>query len=122
MADHGEKIRVLTGYPTYPDWVPKFVVDDHRGAEIVRGGLHIRYPTSPLLRRALLEVWFFVYVLIHLAVHRRTINKAVCVLPPSLFVFALLCLLPKKTKIIGIVHDLQGVNAGSGGLVRRLVA
>jgi colanic acid biosynthesis glycosyl transferase WcaI len=122
LVARGQRVRVLTGYPTYPNWQPKPCSDFDTSVEVVRGGLWLRYPRSPLLRRLLLEVWFFIHVVRHFVKWRREISKVVCVMPPSIYVFGVAWLMPSQVECIGIVHDLQGVHAAAGGHFRRLLA
>lgn len=123
LAKNGAQVQVLTGYPTYPDWKPTYCSDEDasNGVEVIRGGLWLWYPRSSLLRRAVLEVWFCIHVALHLAVKRRDLNRIVCVLPPSLFVFVLGWLAPRDAKLIGIVHDLQGVLSPGGSHLSRVI-
>jgi glycosyltransferase involved in cell wall biosynthesis len=75
---------------------------------IRRGGAWVRYPSTPLLRRLVLELWFTVHCVLEV-LHSRDADLAILVFPPNLYSLFLAFLLPAATKRIGIVHDLQAI-------------
>jgi colanic acid biosynthesis glycosyl transferase WcaI len=54
----GFDVKVICSYPIYPDWVPDPNPIEMDGVCALRGGKWLKYPKSPLLRRAVLEPWF----------------------------------------------------------------
>lgn len=110
LKDEGHEVTVVCSFPLYPKWRPELTEVKLEGVEIKRAGLYVKYPGSTLLRRLLLELWFAWHV-------RRTIRssedhytRVVLVYPPNLAgIFAARVFSKKTAKLIGIVHDLQGV-------------
>lgn len=122
LRERGEETVVVTSYPTYPHWRPEHVEDAPDAGAIVRGGLRVRYPRSPVLRRLVLETWFAAFVARTLLRYRGRVERVVCVLPPSGFVLVVAWMLPRRARRIGIVHDLQGLHARSAdSVLRKLV-
>ncbi|SIP95975.1 glycosyltransferase [Pseudacidovorax sp. RU35E] len=119
----GEKVTVVCGYPTYPDWRPRKCNDGDTTYSVVRGGLAVRYPKSPILRRIILESWFFIFIAITILKFKKNVDRVICVLPPSLYILPILWKFSKKIPVIGVVHDLQGIHAeASPSGFRRFVA
>lgn len=111
------EVMVLCSHPIFPGWAVKASRDALPGVTIVRGGGHMRYPRNPLLRRAILELWFTVFVtsrVLALRMQGRRIEKIIYVFPPSLMAYLASFLVPRSCKVVGIVHDLQGVYAARG--------
>lgn len=113
LARKGIKVDVLCFQPLYPDWRPRTTSKGMKGVRIFRGGGWLRYPEASLLRRAVLEIAYFLHVLTHLGRIRRY-GRVVAVLPPMLFL-PMVCLASGSGgRVIAIVHDLQGVMAAAG--------
>ena len=104
-------IEILCSHPLYPDWQVRRSDKKLNNIKIKRGGGWIKYPDNPIFRRLVLEVWFFFFVCTNVASLRRQ-DAIVAVLPPSSFLIGAPIFLG-KTKIIGIVHDLQAVHLSS---------
>jgi len=83
-------------------------------ASIHRGGRWVRYPSKPLLRRLVLELWFAYHCFRELLRARENIDLVVLVFPPSLYALLVGLLLPRSIRKIGIVHDLQAVMGLNG--------
>lgn len=82
----------------------------------------MRYPSHPILRRAVLELWFSAYVAMSMRRFPK-LRMAIVVIPPSLFVHALMATLSRHIPIVAIVHDLQGIYAQQRrGFLGRLIA
>ncbi len=109
LADAGWSIHVACSHPLYPSWRPTRSTDSPPDVVTHRGGANVRYPTQPILRRGVLELWFLFHAVVTSYKRRKEMDLVVSVFPPSLFMLGLNWLLPKDTPIIGIVHDLQGV-------------
>ena len=123
LVEAGSSVSVITSHPLYPDWKAKFSDDQLPGAEIIRGGLHIKYPGSAVLRRLVLEVWFAFFTVRKVVKLRNSIDIVVSIFPPNLvFVFVKL-VLPRHVSKVGVIHDIQGVMAESTkSYFRKLVA
>lgn len=106
-------VEVLCSHPLYPDWNPTHSSEMLEGVDIKRGGSWLRYPKNPMLRRVVLEFWFFLFTLLNIR-KLRSSDAIVVVLPPSCFVLATF-LVSSSVKIIGIVHDLQAVHLNVKG-------
>lgn len=107
----GCALDVACCHPFYPAW--KVERSDARlaGMQIERGGGWLRFPGSPMLRRALLEAWFAGFATLAAWRRRRSIDTVVAVFPPSLFFLGVSAVLPKRVRRVGVIHDLQGVHA-----------
>lgn len=118
-------ISVIASHPLYPSWKPCFTDESLEGIKVFRGGHWIRYPSSALIRRAFLELWFSIHVFKNvLMLKRRNAlpDIIISVFPPSLYSLFYSSLFPSRIKKIGIVHDLQGIfSASKKGLVRGLI-
>ncbi|MEO0425441.1 MAG: glycosyltransferase [Pseudomonadota bacterium] len=120
----GHRVRVICSHPLYPDWVATESNAEEAGMTIERGGARVRYPTSNVPRRLVLELWYAWHVARRLRARRHQGQHVLLVLPPVLFALPLL-LLPRarQGRVIGVVHDLYGIMATSaGGGWRRGVA
>jgi len=118
-------VKVIASHPLYPDWKPAFTDENLEGIQVFRGGHWLRYPSSTLLRRVFLELWFSIHVFINILTMKRKgmlPDIIVPIFPPSLFFIFCSLLLPGRIKKVGIVHDLQGIYAASKkGLLARLI-
>jgi glycosyltransferase involved in cell wall biosynthesis len=115
LARRGERVAVFASHPLYPTWRPSrsdAALDD---IAIRRGGAWVRYPRSAVLRRAVLETWYAFFACISYWRSATKPQRIVPILPPGLFVMLLRPLLARGTRVIGIVHDLQGVLAARSG-------
>lgn len=123
LVNAGHEVDVICSYPIYPTWVPEATTcDEIPGTHVSRGGLFVRYPTKAFLRRAVLEFWYTYHVAKSIRRQTFTPDIIICVFPPSLFSLTLPWLAAKHAKVVGIVHDLQGVYIGrSGSLPGRIV-
>ncbi len=107
LSDEELSVEVLCSHPLYPDWKPRYTSQLLDGVIIKRGGSWLRYPKNPMLRRFILEFWFFIFTLLNLN-KLRSSDVIIVILPPSCFVLATF-FTNSSTKIFGIVHDLQAV-------------
>lgn len=122
LVEAGIDVVAVCSHPIYPSWKPEKAVGDMPGVACYRGGESVRYPASPLARRAVLELWFAWHALKGMFRAARGADRLVAVFPPSLFMLGILPFRPRDAKVIGIVHDLQGVYAArKQGLVGRLL-
>ncbi|MCB4807312.1 glycosyltransferase [Tamlana sp. 62-3] len=123
LRDKGYCVSVLSSFPLYPNWKPERTSEKISGIEIKRGGLYIRYSTNPFLRRAILELWYGIYVLIYVLKNRKSIDFVLPVFPPSLAFYVTSILYKKKTIKIGMIHDLQEVYSnGKRGFLNQVVS
>jgi colanic acid biosynthesis glycosyl transferase WcaI len=114
-------VDVLCAHPIYPKWKVEPTNRQLDGVTAIRGGKWLKFPSNMLLRRAVLELWFLFYVLLKLFTSKKQYSHIVAVFPPSLFMM-IVPMLSKSSRLIGIVHDLQGVYAKqNSGLIKRLV-
>lgn len=115
-------VEVWCSHPIYPSW--KVTPSDKQlaGVKICRGGRCNLYPKNPLLRRAVLEVWFLGFVMRKLLSSKEKFDYVIPIFPPSLAVCGLAVFKSKFGKVVGIVHDLQGVYAEkSNSLIKSIV-
>ena len=121
LVKQGYSVDVLCSHPIYPNWKPSTSFDGIKGVNIFRGGQNNHFPKNQLLRRIVLEIWFLCFVFFN----RKKLNDyshIIPIFPPSLFMLAVHCF-SSKSKIVGIVHDLQGVYASNGdGYLRNLIS
>ena len=122
LRDSGREIDVFCSHPLYPKWKPEFTSKTLKGVNITRGGLSVKYPSIAILRRMFLEVWFAGYVFRLLRKNSKSYSTVVFVFPPNLVgLLAASAFESKETRLVGIVHDLQGILIhGEGGLFRKL--
>ncbi len=119
----GHTISVVCSYPLYPDWLPKSTNKSLPKISIYRGGLNVRYPKSVILRRMVLEFWFAFHCVKSILKNRLNPDVVLAVLPPVSFLLLIPILFSKRVKVIGIVHDLQGIMAvSSPGIIRMVIA
>lgn len=114
LVQRGASVDVLVSHPLYPAWRPVRSDTGLPGMRITRGGSWLRYPSRPILRRLILELWYAIYSNLRVLGMRRRPSLVVAILPPNLFVLGLRLILPRRTPLVGIVHDLQGVMARPG--------
>ena len=82
------EVEVLCSHPLYPDWRPQKSSQSLEDIKIIRGGGWVRYPKNPILRRLVLELWFFFYSNKHKK--RAKSDAIITILPPSCFMLATL--------------------------------
>ncbi len=112
----------IASHPLYPKWRPEISTAQLPNILIKRGGAWVRYPSSPILRRLVLETWYALYSCIAVLRLGRRPDCVVSIFPPDLFILIISPFLVRDTRIVGIVHDLQGVLAvRSRSLVGRLL-
>lgn len=122
LVDRGARVAAICSYPIYPDWVPQRDPVELPGVLALRGGAWIKYPQKPLLRRAVLEPWYLVHCAAQMVKMGRKADRVLAIFPPSLFMLVVPLLARRGAKIIGIVHDLQGVYAArKAGAAGRLL-
>lgn len=120
LAQRGAKVSAICSYPIYPDWVPKKQPLELPKVKALRGGGWLKYPKQPLLRRAVLEPWYMVHCALQMLKVGRRADRVLAVFPPSLFMLVVPALARRGARIVGIVHDLQGVYAArKSGLAGR---
>ena len=112
LNDEGFDVDVLCCHPLYPKWVVEKTVVQLKGTNAIRGGGWLRFPSNTYLRRAILEVWYLLFVFNKLVVRKGKYSHVIVIFPPSLFMMCVPFFV-KKAKLIGIVHDLQGIYAGN---------
>jgi colanic acid biosynthesis glycosyl transferase WcaI len=105
-------VEVISSYPLYPDWKPQKTDDEIDGIKMYRGGSSIFYPGNFILRRLILEIWFSLFSLYSFFQIRKNVDLIIPVFPPSLFFLVISSFITAETKVVGIVHDLQGVYSG----------
>jgi len=70
----------------------------------------------------MLEIWFLFFVFSKYFTRRKTYDLVIPVFPPSMFMLIVSLLKPNKSKIVGIVHDLQGVYSSyTGSCIRKWI-
>ena len=115
------EVDVWCSHPFYPEWKPVFSALKDVGHRIVRMGRYIKYPKTLVLRRFVLELWFFFAVCGRLLRNREKYDVIIAHVPPSLFTFWLF-LFKGDTRLVVLVADLQSVHMGHGsGFLRKWV-
>ncbi len=115
-------VDVLCSHPLYPKWKPQVTDKTLDNVTIIRGGSHVRYTKKPLIRRLILEIWMLLFVFRKLIFSKKQYDLIVIVFPPNLVGLLIRVLRKKNTRVVGLVHDIQGVMANAKkGLVRSLV-
>ena len=102
-------VEVICLHPLYPTWKPQFTSIQFQNSVAHRGGGWLRFPKGQIIRRALLELYFALYVLSSLRTLRRNWDVVIFICPPSLFTLAANLILRRSVSRVGIIHDLQGV-------------
>jgi len=115
LINNDVSVDVVTSFPLYPEWKPKYCSDTLDGVTVYRGGLHVKYSNKTVIRRFILELWFFWYCARVLLKFRRQYDYDIVVpiFPPNIFMFVVNYILPKSTSKVCIIHDLQGIMASS---------
>jgi hypothetical protein len=124
LRRQGNAVVSVCSYPFYPDWkVVEDEVGDLEGIEILRGGRGVKYPGSQVLRRLLLELWYFFFTRKAMRVlGDRKIDLIVDIYPPNFFSLGLSRKRKFRAPVVGIVHDLQGVMSQTkSSFVRQIV-
>lgn len=111
LQDAGCAVSVACCHPFYPAWKVERSAAQLPGMRILRGGGWLRFPGSPMLRRAVLESWFAAFATWTVWRRRHEIDTVVAVFPPSLFFLGVSAVLPQAVRRVGVIHDLQGVHA-----------
>ncbi|MGB2677788.1 MAG: glycosyltransferase [Candidatus Acidiferrum sp.] len=114
LLDRGAAVQVIASHPFYPSWEPVRSEERFFAASIHRGGDWLRYPSRPLLRRILLEVWFSWHSFWKTLSLKENVDLAVLVFPPNLYGLFVRLLLPRSIRKIGIIHDLQAILSLNG--------
>lgn len=121
LVKSGCDVEVWCSHPIYPSWKVEESKEEMEGVKIVRGGTWNKYPSNPLLRRAVLEVWFFFYVFFKFLSAKEKFDVTIPIFPPSLASLLLPVFKKKSGYVYGIVHDLQGVYADRVGVLKRIL-
>lgn len=122
LIKKGHDVTVLCFHPFYPNWKTKKSNDLLKGVKIVRGGKHLVYSNKTIIRRLILEFSFAFFVLRKLRKHQKDKDLIVPVFPPSFAFFFILPFLNKKSRKVGMVHDLQEVySKGKTGFLNKIV-
>jgi len=111
LVARGQDVVALASHPLYPKWQPEVSNATLPSMTIVRGGAWLRYPRSAMLRRLVLEGWYTLFACTQYLRLRTKPSYVVPIFPPSLFFLVLSMMMGRSAKVIGIVHDLQGVYA-----------
>lgn len=109
LARSGYIVEVVASHPLYPEWKPQKTNKTLENIKIFRGG-NFNYPKSMVSRRMQLELGFMCHAALHIIKNRKQ-DIVIPVFPPMLFFLIVAFLLPKYSKKIGIVHDVQGIMA-----------
>lgn len=122
LLAQGAHVDVIASHPFYPEWTVALVDAPRFGdAEVLRGGASVRYPGSQILRRLVLENWFTGFVRKAVRQRAERYDAVIVVLPPVRFVSAIRRVVGPDVKVVGIVHDLQGIMSGArAGFVRQV--
>lgn len=115
LLEAGCDVSVACCHPFYPEWKVERSEAQLPGMRIERGGGWLRFPGSPVVRRAVLECWFAVFATMAAWRRRRLIDTVVAVVPPSLFFLGVSAVLSKRVRRVAVIHDLQGVHAEASG-------
>jgi len=122
MVKQGCEVDVWCSHPIYPSWSVSESKAEMNGVNIIRGGRFNKYPKNPLLRRAVLEIWYTFFVLKSLIFCKKKYDVVVPIFPPSVFALLFPLFKRKFTRIFGIVHDLQGVYAEKdAGFIKKII-
>jgi colanic acid biosynthesis glycosyl transferase WcaI len=120
----GNDVVAVCSYPFYPEWEVK--TDDTgelEGIECLRGGSRVSYPNSQVIRRLVLEFWYFFFARKAIrSLNDRQFDLVIDIYPPNLFSLDLSRKRKLGAPIVGIVHDLQGVMSQTkSSFLRRIV-
>ena len=111
LKERGHKVKVLCFHPFYPSWKIQKSTDSLEGIEIVRGGRFLKFTNNATIRRVILELSFTFFLLRNLSKLRGKTDVIIPVFPPSLGFLVAKLFLKKRTKKVGMVHDLQEIYA-----------
>ena len=121
LGVNADSIDVMCCHPIYPKWEVEPTEKQLDGVTAIRGGKWLKFSNNILIRRAILEIWFFLFVFWKLMLSKKQYTHIVPIFPPSLFMI-IVPLLAKKAKIVGIVHDLQGIYAKqNAGFIKNII-
>lgn len=108
ISKHAD-LTVFCLHPFYPEWKISLTSEQLPGINIVRRGRFLWFPGNSLLRRFILEFYFGCASFWYLLFRRKSFDELIFIFPPSLMAY--LCALIFRKRIVGVIHDLQGVYA-----------
>ncbi|AUC16629.1 hypothetical protein BTO06_16400 [Tenacibaculum sp. SZ-18] len=111
LKNRGHHVKVLCFHPFYPSWKINKSSEDIDGIEIIRGGWFLKFTNNATIRRVILELSFTFFLLRNLSKLRSNTDIVIPVFPPSLGFLVTKLFLKKRTKKVGMVHDLQEIYA-----------
>jgi glycosyltransferase involved in cell wall biosynthesis len=122
LRNKGHNVTIFCFHPFYPKWISEISDEQLEGITIIRGGKHLLYSKKTFIRRVVLELGFGFFVLRKCLKNRNNYDTVLSVFPPSFWLYLTLNFFDKKTKKIGMVHDLQEVYASNQkGVLKRIV-
>ncbi|WP_405611280.1 glycosyltransferase family 4 protein [Polaribacter sp. Asnod1-A03] len=122
LVNKGHEVTVLCFHPFYPKWKVKKSKDKLKGVKIIRGGSYLYYSNKTIIRRLVLEFSFAFFVLRKLRKHQKNKDLIIPIFPPSFAFYFILPFLNKKTRKVGMVHDLQEVySEGKSGFLNKAI-
>jgi colanic acid biosynthesis glycosyl transferase WcaI len=123
LKEKGHHVEVFCFHPFYPEWRITKSNDQLEGITIYRGGRFIRFGNNATVRRIILELSFLFFILRSLRKIRRNSDIIIPVFPPSLAFYLSQFFFKKKTKKVGMVHDLQEIYSDQKeGLLGRIIS
>lgn len=111
LRDRGHKVKVLCFHPFYPSWKITQSSEQLDGIEILRGGRFLHFGNNATVRRVILELGFCFFLFRNLLKLRKKTDIIIPVFPPSLAFYIVQFFLKRRTKKVGMVHDLQEIYA-----------
>ena len=111
LKNRGHHVKVLCFHPFYPSWKITKSSEGIDGIEIIRGGRFLKFSNNATIRRVILELSFTFFLLRNLSKLRGNTDIVIPVFPPSLGFLVVKLFLKKRTKKVGMVHDLQEIYA-----------
>ena len=111
LKNRGHHVKVLCFHPFYPSWKITKSSEGIDGIEIIRGGRFLKFSNNATIRRVILELSFTFFLLRNLSKLRGNTDIVIPVFPPSLGFLVAKLFLKKRTKKVGMVHDLQEIYA-----------
>jgi len=122
LVSQGCDVEVMSCHPLYPKWEVEPTDKQLEDVFAIRGGRWLKFPSNMLFRRLILEVWYLFFVFVHYLTRRKIYDIVIPVFPPSMFAIPMFLLKPKKSKMVGVVHDLQGVySTYTGSQIRKWI-
>jgi putative colanic acid biosynthesis glycosyltransferase WcaI len=111
LSRAGADVVAVCSYPFYPEWeVRTEEIGELEDIQCLRGGRGVRYPRSQVIRRFVLEFWYFFFARkTTQSLSGRQFDLVIDIYPPNLFSLDLSRKRKLAAPIVGIVHDLQGV-------------